>query len=318
VRFALAALIVFAHVGVPLILIGWLAFRKPPLSKLEWLVDTLLVTALCAFLLTFGSGWDWVGMYTRYLLLIALVVTAYKSWGRMVDRPWMPRHRPMRLWISAGAMIAFAAALLEVPAGRRYHGTALRLAFPLLDGIYLISHGGSRAALNAHHSVEAQSYALDIVAIGPLGFRADGLLPASPESYVVFGKPVYAPCAGRVLAVHDEEIDRSPPDRDPEHPAGNFVVLGCGDASIVLAHLKRGSVVVRPNDELARGARIASVGNSGNTSEPHLHLHAIRGQTVALEQLFYEGEPLPMLFGGAFYVRNDIVNPMRSHQTREQ
>lgn len=50
------------------------------------------------------------------------------------------------------------------------------------------------------------------------------------------------------------------------------------------------------------------VGNSGNTGEPHLHIHAQRpGSAIAP----LSGEPVPVRFGGRYLVRNDRVRADR-------
>jgi murein DD-endopeptidase MepM/ murein hydrolase activator NlpD len=50
--------------------------------------------------------------------------------------------------------------------------------------------------------------------------------------------------------------------------------LGNGNYAFY-AHLKTGSITVRPGDRLTRGQVVASVGNSGNTDAPHLHFHVM-------------------------------------------
>lgn len=67
--------------------------------------------------------------------------------------------------------------------------------------------------------------------------------------------------------------------------------LGSGEF-VFLAHLMQGSVKVDAGQTVARGEGVGRCGNSGNTSEPHLHLHI---QTTANLQ---SGEGLPAYFGG--------------------
>ena len=60
-----------------------------------------------------------------------------------------------------------------------------------------------------------------------------------------------------------------------DHIAGNHVVLQTGEAEFVyLCHMQTGSVRVKPGDQLSGGDLIGLTGNSGNSSEPHLHIHA--------------------------------------------
>jgi septal ring factor EnvC (AmiA/AmiB activator) len=74
------------------------------------------------------------------------------------------------------------------------------------------------------------------------------------------------------------------------------VIVRCGTANVTLAHLQKGSVVARPNTTIAAGAILGRVGNSGNTTEPHLHIHA---ESNALG--------VPARFDGRWLVRNAIV-----------
>ncbi|MGB3306700.1 MAG: M23 family metallopeptidase [Thermomicrobiales bacterium] len=58
------------------------------------------------------------------------------------------------------------------------------------------------------------------------------------------------------------------------HPAGNHVVLQTADGEFVfLAHMQKGSVRVSEGDTVRSGDLLGLVGNSGNTSKPHLHIH---------------------------------------------
>ena len=68
--------------------------------------------------------------------------------------------------------------------------------------------------------------------------------------------------------------------------------------------MRRGSVRVRADDRVYQGQPIGTVGNSGNTGEPHLHIHAQRPGTPA-EPL--AGEPLPITLGGRYLVRGQRV-----------
>lgn len=90
---------------------------------------------------------------------------------------------------------------------------------------------------------------------------------------------------------------------DPQNPAGNHVELETADGvRIFLAHMLKGSVRVSTGDRVRRGDPLGKVGNSGNTSEPHLHIHAVRGGRG-----LFEGKGVPLTFGGRFLVRNDRV-----------
>jgi murein DD-endopeptidase MepM/ murein hydrolase activator NlpD len=100
------------------------------------------------------------------------------------------------------------------------------------------------------------------------------------------GVPVLAAAAGKVRAVRDGmgDIPVSPSRRDSikGREAGNSVVVQHGDGwETQYAHLRKGSVAVRPGDRVEAGQALGTVGLSGNTEFPHLHFEVRRdGKTV--------------------------------------
>lgn len=103
----------------------------------------------------------------------------------------------------------------------------------------------------------------------------------------------------------DGQPDSRPPGQAPETLEGNHVILECRDVWILLAHMQRGSVRGVTGDSVGVGQPLGVVGNSGNSSEPHLHIHAQRpGRADAP----LGGDPLPLTFGGRQLVRNDRVD----------
>ena len=146
-----------------------------------------------------------------------------------------------------------------------------------------------------------QRYAFDFVQTDSSGSRfcRQGLLrhaltivPAA--AFFCWDQPVHAAFGGRVIAIGDGWPDRlrvnlvwelvrgtllaQPPGTNDYRPlAGNFVLLE-GDVGVALyAHLRAGSVRVRPGQTVAAGDVIGSVGNSGNSTMPHLHFHVMDG-----------------------------------------
>jgi hypothetical protein len=139
----------------------------------------------------------------------------------------------------------------------------------------MIAQGGGNWVLNHHSTHRAQRYAVDIVAVNAAGFRAAGIQPDDPTRYLAFDAAVVSPCDGEVMKAQDGLADLNPPEADPQNVAGNHVVVACSGMLVELAHLREGSIEVEAGDMVALGERIASVGNSGNTTEPHLHIHAV-------------------------------------------
>jgi len=108
------------------------------------------------------------------------------------------------------------------------------------------------------------------------------------EDYFCFGAPVLAPCAGQVVRLRDDLPDNPPGEVDIAHNWGNFILVRCGDAHVLLAHLKRGSMKVRIGEWLAAGQQVAACGSSGRSPLPHLHLQAQRDDELgALTRPFH-------------------------------
>lgn len=148
------------------------------------------------------------------------------------------------------------------------------------------------------HGTEAfgSSYAIDLVPVDEHGRSAPrtwrGLVGSEPpEVFVGFGRPVLAPVSGEVVLAHDGEPDhearRSPigllgyalgqagrARRGPAGLAGNHVGIAVSAAGpfVLLAHLQRGSVQVEPGQRVRVGDPVGRCGNSGNSTEPHVHL----------------------------------------------
>ena len=86
---------------------------------------------------------------------------------------------------------------------------------------------------------------------------------------------------------------------------GHHVLLDCDGVHVLVAHLKPGTVRARPGEWIEAGASIGLVGNSGNSNEPHLHVHAQWPAPGGHEPL--SGDPLSVRFDGRYLVRNDRV-----------
>jgi len=121
----------------------------------------------------------------------------------------------------------------------------------------------------------AQRYAIDYVRLTADGrfFNGD---KGDLRSYPAFGADVHAVADGTVVAVVDDLAEQvpgaSPVDLPLDQYAGNRVVQDIGGGNFVMyAHLQPGSVKVKAGDRLTTGQPLANVGNTGNTTMPHLH-----------------------------------------------
>jgi hypothetical protein len=305
---ALIAITVIFHLGMPLSFVAWLWFRRPT-SRVDAAAQVVTVSAFLAVVTVGGAGWSWVGVYWPWVLWIATIVVSVRAIRRSWTMPWaLAGVRPILETVALVVpSIVFTLFLIAMLQAWRCPSGAVALVFPLRSGTYAVAHGGSGLALNHHQAVKAQSFALDIGKLDVLGVRASGFLPTDLRKYAIYGDPVFSPCDGEVLVSVDEYDDQAPPKGDREHLAGNHVVVYCEGVSVLLAHLKPGSVRVSAGARVSVSDQLAAVGNTGNTSEPHLHIHAVRGRETDLEHIASTGEPVPMTFDGRFLVRNSRV-----------
>lgn len=164
--------------------------------------------------------------------------------------------------------------------------TRLRLPF---QGEWYTFWGGRTAEENYHVIARDQRFACDFVQMRK-GVSHDGNGRRN-EQYYCFGQGVLAPGSGTIAAAADSLPDNEPGLRDPVHPFGNFVVVDHGGGEFsVLAHLKQGSLRVRAGQAVAAGDTLGLCGNSGNTTEPHVHYHLQNRATLG------DADGLPAFF----------------------
>ena len=174
--------------------------------------------------------------------------------------------------------------------------TSLRL--PFRDEA-LVFWGGRELANNQHASVANQRYALDLlVTREQRSYSGDG---KRNEDFFCFGRTISAPGAGRVVTMVDAVDDNMPGQMNRKELLGNHVVIDHGNGEFsLLAHLRRGSVAVRQGEKVSAGQAVGECGNSGNSSEPHLHYQlqngAVFGTAAVLPAQFVDyladGQPV--------------------------
>lgn len=136
-----------------------------------------------------------------------------------------------------------------------------------------------------------ERYAIDWVMIDDKGRRAVGPVDRN-ASYLAFGKQVVAVADGTISRVRDGMPEQAPPNPPPgqstETAAGNFVMEDIGNGHYAFyAHLQPGSLKVKDGERVRRGQVLALLGNTGNSTEPHLHFHV----SNANDPLLSEGVP---------------------------
>jgi murein DD-endopeptidase MepM/ murein hydrolase activator NlpD len=163
----------------------------------------------------------------------------------------------------------FLAHTPDIPVPER-HETPLVLPF---RGAWFVFWGGDTTKLNQHHPVTNQRYAFDFVVTDTAGKSHKGEGRAN-EDYYAFGKEILAPADGTVTDVIEGVRDNVPGSMNPYSALGNAVFIQHREHEVsVMAHFKLGSVRVKVGDRVTAGQPIGLCGNSGNSSEPHLHHH---------------------------------------------
>ncbi len=176
--------------------------------------------------------------------------------------------RASNLFWGLGAALLLLENFALLAASRASHAVLLDSPF---HQECLIFNGGPTPLLNHHFGIPSQRHALDIT------IARNGLILQGPpkdfSSYPAWDQLLYAPEAGTVKRVIQDRPDQSLGTADSKAIEGNCVVIQIADQRyLMMAHLRQGSVLVKEGDSVNRGQPIARCGNSGNTSDPHLHL----------------------------------------------
>ena len=264
-------------------------------SILRWIPGGVLAICLVLSWVLFFSG----GMraVTGWVLVISVGQTLGPLALLAVIIHGIRRRRlsaPMRVTLGLAllsiwpALWGFGLLTITFPASLDKTAPSATIRLPS-DEALSVAWGGDDVAVNHHAASPDQRWAYDLV-VEPAMHGSSRL-----EDYGCYGTPVVAPTAARVHYSIDGQPDESPgkPSANFRNPLGNAVVLALDTGTyLVIAHLKPGSVPVAEGDEVAEGEHIGSCGNSGNTSEPHIHIHHPRQDPKSYPINFAEGLPL--------------------------
>lgn len=155
--------------------------------------------------------------------------------------------------------------------------SSVALPFPPGEEWYVL-WGGETEEQNYHVVSRAQKNAYDFLIRHPFSKRSYLGSGEHNEDYFAFGQPLHSPVSGEVVSVITGVADNTPGNMNRAELTGNTVVIRTPENEfLLLAHLKQGSVAVAPGDQVETGQVIGAVGNSGHSSEPHLHLHLMDG-----------------------------------------
>lgn len=176
---------------------------------------------------------------------------------------------------------------LAYPANVQSMSPKIVVRFPLNERA-LVGWGGDRLEANYHVIKPNERWAYDIL-IPPAEVKSSKL-----KAYGIYGARVMAPASGTVVSINNDEKDLVPGSDDFQSMAGNHIYLRLDETGtfLVLAHLKKGSIKVKEGQHVNEGEFLAQVGNSGSSSEPHLHIHHQRQDPSKVSMFLAEGLPL--------------------------
>jgi len=190
----------------------------------------------------------------------------------------------------------------------------LRIPF---RGKWTVMWGGDRIEVNQHVNHKSQRRAADLVIVGDDGktHTGDG---KKVSDYHAWGKEVLAVADGEVTTVVDGIPENEPGRMNAYLATGNLVVLSHGPKLFsTYAHLQPAKIRVRVGQKVRAGTVLGLVGNTGNSSEPHLHFQLQDGPDIAasfgIEALFdgvrlTRGKEQKEATGYSF-LKGDIVEP---------
>ncbi|CEG21439.1 putative peptidase [Planococcus massiliensis] len=189
--------------------------------------------------------------------------------------------------------------------------TKTEFIMPIADD-WFVFWGGKNEFINYHYAYEQQRYAYDLVVMkAGQTYRNQGL---RNEDYYAFSKKVVAPAGGKVIEVVDGIRDNPLGEMNESDPAGNFIVLehGQGEYSL-LAHFKKETIRVKSGDSVEQGQLLGLCGNSGNSSEAHIHFQVM--DSPEMEQ----SSSLNIRFkGGIEPIQGDTVHPAVFEKNKQE
>ncbi|PKG42874.1 peptidase M23 [Psychroflexus sp. MES1-P1E] len=147
-----------------------------------------------------------------------------------------------------------------------------KLILPFKDE-WTVFWGGETKEQNYHVAYKSQKNAFDMIITDSAGksHKTDG---KNNEDYYAFGKELLAPANGEIVLVVDGIKDNKPGVLNPSYIPGNTVIIKTSNNEyLFFAHFKQHSIQVKQGEIVQQGDVLGLCGNSGNSSEPHLHFH---------------------------------------------
>lgn len=151
-------------------------------------------------------------------------------------------------------------------------------------GEWSVVNGGVHKEISHSWSIPSQRYAYDFLIIDEKGKTYNGDLH-KPEDYYCYGKEIIAPEDGTVVYIYDKCEDsriygNGKLDTNIKDICGNQLVIKHYDNEYsMIAHIMPNSIVVKVGQNVKKGDFLARCGNTGNSSEPHIHFQLMTGKS---------------------------------------
>lgn len=196
------------------------------------------------------------------------------------------------------------------PSNYLEYKTKTNLKLPFND-MWFVFWGGRTANENYHSASANQRFAYDFLKISER--KSFSGIGERNEDYYCFSTPILSPGSGTIIATESQIEDNIPGEMNSNQPLGNHVIIDHGNGEFsFMAHLKKETLLVNIGDSVLQGQQIGQCGNSGNSSEPHLHYH------MQNSSVFGEGDGQPAQFKD--YIANGVEiksgEPVRGQNIR--
>jgi len=188
------------------------------------------------------------------------------------------------LWLMLGVIVPYFRYIFKLPSKENYV-TKVNYILPF-TGKWTVVNGGLTKKLSHSWLLPSQRYAYDFIILDDKGKSFSGDR-RSVKSYHCYDKDIVAPADGKVVALYDKYKDTFVDGKnaycDSSNIAGNYIVIKHHHSEYsAIAHLVPGSLKVKKGDMVKQGQVIAKCGNSGNSSEPHIHFQLQSGKSFFL------------------------------------
>lgn len=247
------------------------------ITKIVYVLSLILVfPCIIYYLYVVFLGFSVVRDYARYLFLFSFglwtVFEIYRCFSISEKLNKGGSFRKIMFGLPAIIALALSCYLFPVflktyPFPPEEECVVLELPF---NGTWLAGHAGGSLATNPHSK---NRFAIDFLKLGP-----DNRFYKEKEELVTdfysYNEPVFSPADAIVSQVVDSLESDLMSEPDTVNIGGNFVILNIGDGKYVyFGHFKKATIALKAGDCVTVGTYIGSVGNSGNSSFPHLHMH---------------------------------------------